>query len=471
MIAKVKSYVLSGIDAVPITVECEMSYGIGIHIIGLTDQQMKESLLRTVTALQARGYHIPGKKIIINILPAVKSSECTTSALDLPIALAILSASEQEAMPSLDGLLIAGELTLDAHIRHIPGGYQAGELAERLDLTAVLPNGTAGDAYLGYGKSGNVYRVESLVDAIKVAKTGKVEGLLEEHQQRDGWEEPYNTDERTPSITKKLLRGIEVAAASGFDIFFTAENPNILTPALRAFSVLSGPGPDANTMRIRSATNHKRSYSTPRMTAIPQISASTLFGGGVYIQPGYVSLCHGGTLVMQDISQWPKNLAESLRKSHEDKQVTISRLKNKVTFPTSYRIAATDETKNMAVALDKIPELRVAWINIKNDNGDTITDEDWDQARRRVKDAQEAQKRDCDALFADIPTRDLDIPLHGPLAITMDKLINAIGISARHYADIVRLASVITYLDGKQDLDAESLLEAISYIPRPPQQD
>lgn len=95
-----------GIEAVPVTVEVDIAHGIGIHLVGLADVAVKESLLRTVTALQSLGFRIPGKKIVINLAPA--DVRKNGSGYDLPIAVGILAASEQKHFPGLDKYLIMG---------------------------------------------------------------------------------------------------------------------------------------------------------------------------------------------------------------------------------------------------------------------------------------------------------------------------------------------------------------------------
>ncbi|MBQ1648772.1 MAG: magnesium chelatase, partial [Bacteroidales bacterium] len=108
-----------GIDAVAVTVEVDITNGIGIHLVGLADAAVKESLLRTVTALQSLGFRIPGKKIIINLAPAFMTKN--GSGYDLPIALGIIAASGQRELPGLGKYVIMGELGLDASIREVSG--------------------------------------------------------------------------------------------------------------------------------------------------------------------------------------------------------------------------------------------------------------------------------------------------------------------------------------------------------------
>ena len=104
-----------GIDAVPVETEIDLATGIGIHLVGLADTAIKESLLRTITALQSMGFRIPGRKIVINLAPADMHKK--GSGYDVPIALGIIAASGQRSMPALGEHMIMGELGLDGTVR------------------------------------------------------------------------------------------------------------------------------------------------------------------------------------------------------------------------------------------------------------------------------------------------------------------------------------------------------------------
>ena len=134
-----------GIEAIPVTVEVDINGGIGIHLVGLADAAVKESLLRTVTALQSQGFHIPGKKIVINLAPA--DLHKNGSGYDLPIALGIIAASGQVELPGLGKYLIMGELGLDATLRAVPGALPMAELARGLGLDGcIFPEASAMEA-------------------------------------------------------------------------------------------------------------------------------------------------------------------------------------------------------------------------------------------------------------------------------------------------------------------------------------
>ena len=127
-----------GIEAVPVTVEVDITQGIGIHLVGMADVAVKESLLRTVTALQTLGFHIPGKKIVINLAPA--DMHKNGGGYDLPIALGIIAASGQKELPGIVKYLIMGELGLDGSVREVPGALPFADLAACMGkVGCILP--------------------------------------------------------------------------------------------------------------------------------------------------------------------------------------------------------------------------------------------------------------------------------------------------------------------------------------------
>ena len=164
-----------GIDAVPVEVEVKIDRGIGIHLVGLADAAVKESLLRTVTALQSRDFHIPGKKIVINLAPA--DLHKSGSGYDLPIALGIIAASGQRELSGLGHFLVMGELGLDASVRPVPGALPYAEMAVSLGLDGcILPTMSALEA-VEY-RSAKIYGVDDLEQAISILEGEDREDLL-----------------------------------------------------------------------------------------------------------------------------------------------------------------------------------------------------------------------------------------------------------------------------------------------------
>lgn len=169
----IHSFRSNGTDAVPVNVEVEISDGIGIHLIGLADNETKQSLLRTVTAMQSLGYNIPGKRVVINIAPGdlYKSGE----GYDLPMALGIIGASGREQFIDVDNYVIAGELGLDGYVRDIPGWKQAAEVAKATGKVCILPTECAKSAAGVFREAVTIYGVDTLLEALDILVDGAPE--------------------------------------------------------------------------------------------------------------------------------------------------------------------------------------------------------------------------------------------------------------------------------------------------------
>ena len=163
-----------GIQAVRVMVEIDIDRGIGIHLVGLADAAVKESLLRTTTALQALDFRIPGKKIVINLAPA--DLRKNGSGYDLPIAVGIIAASGQRELPGVGKYIMMGELGLDGSIREIPGALPFACLVQEAGLEGIiLPEASALEAL--EVKDIKVYGVRTLTDVLTI---------LEEKEDSDG---------------------------------------------------------------------------------------------------------------------------------------------------------------------------------------------------------------------------------------------------------------------------------------------
>ena len=215
-----------GIDAVPVTVEIDVTSGIGIHLVGLADAAVKESLLRTITALQSMGFRIPGKKIVINLAPADMHKK--GSGYDVPIALGIIASSGQMDLPLLGDYMIMGELSLDGGIRDVPGALPIVELAEKEGLKGcILPLDSAMEAVeyrnvevFGVEDLRDVLRIlsgEELCDDLKVSLKSEAAGT----SAADGMVIPDGKDVFAPMDFSEIVgqegakRGVEIACAGG----------------------------------------------------------------------------------------------------------------------------------------------------------------------------------------------------------------------------------------------------------------
>ena len=210
-----------GIEALPVTVEVDITTGLGIHLVGLADVAVKESLLRTVTALQSMGFRIPGKKIVINLAPADMHKK--GSGYDVPIALGIIKASRQRELPLLDRFIIMGELGLDGSVRQVPGALPIAELASKRGFRGcILPLGSAVEA-MEY-KDMEIYGVESLEEVLRILGSEEsCEALLARNRVSESPTADVQKDDSLMDFSEIIgqegaKRGIEIAAAGGHNI-------------------------------------------------------------------------------------------------------------------------------------------------------------------------------------------------------------------------------------------------------------
>ena len=498
MITRIHSAKLQGIEALNITIETSVQSGIGIHLVGLADAAVKESLLRTVTALQATGYRIPGKKIVINLAPADLHKQ--GSGYDLPIAVGIISASGQRDLPDTDRWLVIGELGLDSSVRSVPGCLQAVLLAKESGLKGcIIPQDNA-EEVRDFADNLPVYPVSSLEEAVRVLDgsfdipTVQETPIPEENEDREPSHPAWNNLVWNDAAKRALV----IAAAGGHDMLIIGPVGSGKSTAAKALAEILPPmnvKERHETALVYAAAGRRyegeRPFRAPHYTA----SMAALLGGGAgeNIFPGEVSLAHNGILFLDEYAEMPKAAKDALRGPIEDKKVIISRLKSRIEYPAAFQLVLASNPCSCGHYGDGdrctcTPAQRAAYLSrLGGPVIDHVTLQAWlnpvkttvgeykpsgptlDEARQAIIDARKRQEeryqgtgiRTNDALTA----KDIEkyIRPSDEVKDIIERLFNQLGLSARSYTRILKIARTIADLDGSDEITTAHVCEAASF--------
>jgi magnesium chelatase family protein len=502
VLARVRSAAVLGIDAYLVDVETDIANGLPTFAtVGLPQGAVKEGRERVYAAVANTGYTFPLKRITVNLAPADIRKE--GSAFDLPIAVGILAATEQISGDRLGRVVVLGELGLEGAIRPVRGALPVALAARAAGAEAlVLPRENLAEAGVVSGirilGAGNLAELGDFLDGRSELETASVDvARLFDERQRD------DVDFAEVKGQAHAKRALEVAAAGGHNVIMVGPPgsgktmlarrlPTILPKmsleeALETTKIHSVAG----TLPLGESLVARRPFRAPHHT----ISDAGLIGGGSYPRPGEVSLAHGGVLFLDELPEFRKNVLEVLRQPMEDGVVTIARAAMSLSYPARFMLAAAmnpcpcgyfgDPQHSCACGplgverylarvsgplLDRIDiHLEVPAVKYR-----ALADEGGGEpsgaVRERVDRARLVQRERFakrPGVYANAHMAPRDIRAFCRVSDGAEALlrtaITRLGLSARAYHRILKIARTIADLDGAAELAPKHVSEAIQY--------
>ena len=501
MLAKVLSSAVLGIDAYRVEVEVDINSGLpSFTTVGLPEASVKESKERVKSAISNSGYRFPDDRITVNLAPADIKKEGT--GFDLPIALGILAATGIIPQEQISQYLILGELSLDGRVKAVRGSLPMALAAKEAGYKAIM---------VPYD-NGREASVVSDIDVLPVQTLSEVVSHLRGYSNlepqstdisaifdKDGH---YELDYAEVMGQEHVKRALEIAAAGGHNLIMIGPPGSGKTMLAKRLSTILPPitfQEAIETSKIFSVVGMmekdqalvtRRPFRSPHHT----ISDAGLIGGGHIPRPGEVSLAHHGVLFLDELPEFKKHVLEVLRQPLEDLKVTISRATTTLTYPASFMLVAAMNpcpcgyladpkhtcrcthhqihryrSKISGPLLDRIDiHVEVPAVPYQDLMQESYA-EPSKNIRQRVSGAREIQsKRFARAkIYCNAKMSSRHIKTHcridGSSRRLLESAIDKLGLSARAFNRVLKIARTIADLDGSPDVQVDHISEAIQY--------